>query len=221
MRGRLLFTLLIAGFIVALPCTAALAQIVPNAAMHVSGPQVTKPTDTVGYPLLPGIVFWNELWPQFGGIQGQADYDDNVDGVYSYCDYINLNTVLYHVAWVGPTYHLRRVEVPDTTMVAEPYGVITDDDPSGQTWHEVNPVYCQDWLIEDWMDNGDLFLSVCDTVIIDGQRWHVEDMTLDLILEKRVPSTTRVGTAVLVALLALTGVVLFFRSRRRTADLVS
>ena len=60
-----------------------------------------------------------------------------------------------------------------------------------------------------------------DYVEIAGQSYHVDKITCDLILRKEVPSTSRVGTVVLIVLLALTGPVLVVRSRRRTVQTAS
>jgi len=36
--------------------------------------------------------------------------------------------------------------------------------PVGSWWHELYPVYCEMWELTSWHDNGDGYLSVCDTV---------------------------------------------------------
>jgi len=68
-----------------------------------------------------------------------------------------------------------------------------DGDPTGTTWHELHPNYCDLWHTDEWRDNGDGILSFCDTLkfsgvgAVDSVLWkHVEEVTGTVVL---VPPT--------------------------------
>jgi len=58
-----------------------------------------------------------------------------------------------------------------------------DGDPIGTQWHELWPTYCRSLTLDSWKDNGDGFLSYCDTIdftyVSTGQKAyeHVELVT--------------------------------------------
>lgn len=55
-------------------------------------------------------------------------------------------------------------------------GVPTRDPipPNGEPWHELYPVFCQVHPQEDYDDNGDGIVSVCDVITYGGTRYHVD-----------------------------------------------
>ncbi|MBS7281500.1 MAG: hypothetical protein KIH09_16915 [Candidatus Freyarchaeota archaeon] len=60
--------------------------------------------------------------------------------------------------------------------------------PVSTQWHEVNPEYCRQWHILDWLDNGDGYLGYCDLILmIDKhtgliEEFHVESLSTDMWL---------------------------------------
>jgi len=46
--------------------------------------------------------------------------------------------------------------------------------PDGSVWHELYPVFCNARIQDGYEDNGDGVVSVCDVIIIDGIRYHVD-----------------------------------------------
>jgi len=120
---------------------------------------------------------WHELYPVYCSILHQDGYKDNGDDVISACDYIKLDGRWYHIEWVGPTYFLS--EGPDT-LIVEPDEPTTGGNPTCEIWHEIYPIFCQLWHVDDWVDNGDGVISVCDYVIIDGRTWHIDRIGLDI-----------------------------------------
>lgn len=128
----------------------------------------------------PDCSDWIELFPTFGPIHHQDLYEDDGDGQVSVCDFITLNGVRYHIDWVGPTYWLVEIVNADE-MWCEPTIPDPGGNPTCEIWHEVAPDFCLEWHIDDWEDNGDEVLSVCDNVLIDGLWWHIEDIGLNII----------------------------------------
>jgi hypothetical protein len=66
--------------------------------------------------------------------------------------------------------------------------------PISTTWHEIYPIYSQDWHLASWKDNGDGHLSPCDHIDMDfggvggsPTVWfHVEDVTITLWLTEKI-----------------------------------
>ncbi len=138
---------------------------------------------------------WTEIWPVYLGVTGGpyhiVYWEDNGDGVISYCDYIvfaDFPEVLWHVE-----------EYASDLVLNEKVG-----DPTCTIWHELYPDCCvNDYHIIHWKDNCDDVLSPCDYVTLnlepDGpaQDYHVDVVTLTLnltILDYMgiVPQTDRV-----------------------------
>ncbi len=46
--------------------------------------------------------------------------------------------------------------------------------PNGSQWHELYPVFCTPHVQDDYQDNGDGVVSVCDVIFVDGTRYHVD-----------------------------------------------
>ena len=66
----------------------------------------------------------------------------------------------------------------------------TEPDPVGSTWEELYPEPGQEWEMTSWHDNGDGYLSFCDTVdfvitgTVDTVWEHVELVIPTLVIEK-------------------------------------
>jgi len=112
-------------------------------------------------PIPPDCSTWHELWPSFCASSHQDSLEDNGDGLLTACDYIYLDGQRFHVDWVGPTYYLN------CDILIEPSDY-QEGDPICQTWIEVTPNYGALWHVDDWVDNGDGVVSVCDDIIISG-----------------------------------------------------
>jgi hypothetical protein len=65
--------------------------------------------------------------------------------------------------------------------------------PNSTQWHEVNPTYCRQWYLEDWLDDGDSMLDYCDYIImIDKEtgwieEFHVESLSTDIWVTQKPP----------------------------------
>lgn len=155
-----------------------------------------KPSTTL-VPAIPGnCSSWQELFPTVGTLYHQDDYTDNGDGVVSACDIIKLNGTDYHIVWAGPTYWTTCMipGVPPTTVVYEPTQPSTGGNPICETWHEIIPNFCQQIHIDDWQDNGDGVVSVCDMVYNitptgAPASYHIDRIECDITVE---PVTTPV-----------------------------
>jgi hypothetical protein len=134
-------------------------------------------------PAIPGnCSTWHELWPAHCALHHQDAYEDaDGDMMISPCDVIKLDGADYHIVWVGPTYFLRCTDngAPSVYEPTDPTG----GNPTCEFWHEVYPVFSQQHHVENWEDNGDGLVSVCDYVWINGCRWHIERIGLNIIIE--------------------------------------
>ncbi len=134
--------------------------------------------DPIRDPIPPDGSPWHELFPSFCTMHTQTGYGDNGDGVVSECDAIYIDGQMFHIIWVGPTYHMSN-------SAGEPgFFEPTDPEPGGnpicETWHEVAPDFCLEWHIDDWEDNGDGVVSQCDIVWIAGEPWHIDEIRLNI-----------------------------------------
>jgi hypothetical protein len=65
-------------------------------------------------------------------------------------------------------------------------GLIDLAHPVGTQWHELYPVFCTNYTLTSWEDNGDGVLSPCDTIDVqptpdgDVEWYHVENVTITL-----------------------------------------
>jgi len=149
---------------------------------------------TVGKNGLPGeCSIWHELYPVYCVDHHQMGYEDNGDSVISACDYLILADatgapVRYHIEAVVPTYYLSSSTPGTENLILEGEGPPSTN-PVCETWHEVYPVYCQPWHVDDWVDdNNDGVVSECDFVIIGGQEWHIDRIGVDVIIDSGSPA---------------------------------
>ncbi|MCX6829872.1 MAG: hypothetical protein NT002_11415 [candidate division Zixibacteria bacterium] len=69
-------------------------------------------------------------------------------------------------------------------------GYFPDQNPTGHTFHELYPVYCRNWVVDQWWDNGDGILSYCDTIRFRNQGnqstslEHIEDITTTITVTR-------------------------------------
>ena len=66
-------------------------------------------------------------------------------------------------------------------------------EPISTQWHEVNPTYCRQWHLWDWMDTGPPpGLSPCDYILMidketgEPEEFHVESLSTDIIVTLKV-----------------------------------
>jgi len=66
-------------------------------------------------------------------------------------------------------------------------------DPISTQWHEVNPTYCRQWHLYDWLDeNPDGLLGFCDYILMmdketgDIEEFHVESLSTDMYVTQKV-----------------------------------
>ncbi len=157
---------------------------------------------------------WHELYPDYCyGPWTLTSWEDNGDGVLSYCDCIDMtdeNTGMvhwYHVEDVTVTIEITPADSFPTAPLQERYldyielPALGDPvtDPVGTDWHEIYPDFCSGpYRIVGWNDNGDGVLSFCDIIFFDDNPefpWHIESVATDIILtEVEGPSATDATT---------------------------
>jgi len=136
--------------------------------------------------------WWHEAYPNYCVIWQITGWVDNGNGYLDYCDTVTIETP------DGAEVHTGHVsEGVETDIVTTPLPTPGDEydhnidgynpsmgDPTGTLWHELWPNFCQLWVLEEWRDNGDGYLSYCDTIkfhhesIADSVIWkHIEEVT--------------------------------------------
>ena len=96
-------------------------------------------------------------------------------------------------------------------------------------WHEIWPFFSNNWKILAWLDNGDGYLSPSDYLVI-GLKPELVNLRMVHVIsvrtgaqvdfEKELPALSHWGVAILVAVLAVSAVLLI-RRRRRLATLAA
>jgi len=77
---------------------------------------------------------------------------------------------------------------PNVKYLHSTGGLFNLTDPIGTQWHELYPVFCREYHLSSWEDNGDGFLSPSDQIDMyekpDGEvRWyHVDEVTITLFV---------------------------------------
>jgi hypothetical protein len=157
---------------------------------------------------------WHELWPIFCREYHLSSWEDNGDGILSYCDTIDM----YEKPDGEPRdYHVENVTItlyvtpglndlvgngfgklpPGEPMYIEheggyDLGVLTD--PIGSQWHEIYPDFCTSYNLTGWDDNGGNVLDFCDYILLANEwtkqetTWHVEEVAVDIIVTSEPPA---------------------------------
>jgi len=152
---------------------------------------------------------WHELRPIFCREYHLSSWEDNGDGILSYCDTINMYekpdgelrpyhvenvTITLFVTWTphGPTDPI----IPPDPMYIElkgDYNASVLTNPEGTQWHEVYPVFCRTYNLTAWgedingvLDSGDHIMLVRQ-MTKDQTDWRVEDVAIDIIVTLEPP----------------------------------
>ena len=141
---------------------------------------------------------WHELLHIFGREYHLSSWEDNGDGILSYCDTIDMyekpNGELrpYHVETVTITLVVTPAPARNTTetitlpppqgnkLPLQPMYIELEGgyDPSiliqplGSQWHEIYPVFCREYELVNMQDSGDPRgeLSFCDDIVLQNKR---------------------------------------------------
>ncbi|NIP66994.1 hypothetical protein GWN63_04170 [Candidatus Bathyarchaeota archaeon] len=148
----------------------------------------------------PVCTYWDELYPTFGNQYHIVQWKDNLDGLLSPCDYVNLTlqpdgpTEEYHVENVTLTLLVSNTTGTETMYIefeggyAQMYQVKTS--PLGSLWHEVYPDFGLGYELEGWQDNCNGVLSFCDLIDLRDSltqkvtTWHIEGVHVDMVAKK-------------------------------------
>ena len=140
----------------------------------------------------PYCTYWHELYPIYCLKYHVTGWDDNGDGLLSPCDKIELQdqktreSLWYHVEDLTLTLNLSGTLIEFMDGYSSLYDPIMN--PVCTYWHEVYPEYSNEYHIIDWIDNGDLILSVCDTIGINNTKtgeityYHVDEIAYDILV---------------------------------------
>jgi hypothetical protein len=161
----------------------------------------------------------NLIAAKFGwtGPPGGIPEDINSDGTVNWSD-INIcalnqgkniwtyfpglgKTEWYHVDRVTLTLLVSNSSNPAQRMYIEykgPFATMYDvkTAPFGSLWHEIYPVYCPVYEIVEWEDNCNGVLSYCDNLTLFDLNtqamsyWHVEELSIDIILNEKITDPT-------------------------------
>jgi hypothetical protein len=111
---------------------------------------------------------WHELWPNFCTTWTCTGFEDsNEDGIVSECDYMNMITAgeeetRWHVEWIGLTIWVKLTFGEDLFYL-EFRGNIEDPNFPLGLYHEVYPLFCNDWIAVDYLDvNGNGVIDAGD-----------------------------------------------------------
>jgi hypothetical protein len=160
-----------------------------------------RPPDPIPNPV---CTYWHEIYPEFCKWHHLSDWDDNTDGVLSPCDSIELTDLAtqeadwFHVDEVTLTIWVTKWTgqplVPEEDQVCLEFEAGYDYmegamvQPICTDWHEIYPEFCNRFHIDDWIDNGDDFLSFCDWILLrdlvtQATAWcHVDEVATNIII---------------------------------------
>ena len=118
---------------------------------------------------------WHEVYPEYCPVYEIIDWEDNCNGVLSYCDYLTL----FDPKTQAITYwHVEELSI-DIILNEK----ITD--PTCTNWDELHPEFGNIYHIFDWTDDGDMLLSPKDEVYLEPgpiTPYTVTDVTLTLFV---------------------------------------
>jgi hypothetical protein len=143
---------------------------------------------------------WHELYPIYCNWYHVDDWFDNGNSVLDSCDTLVLRNKeteevdTVHVVNKTVTIILESLETYDTMAVEWVYEGVEDPriflaNPVCNILHEIWPAFSRMYHLSSWIDNGDGFLSVCDTIDITDLEteevtwWHVIDVATDITVE--------------------------------------
>jgi len=166
--------------------------------------KIMDPKCTWWHEIYPEYCSWHHLtsWEDFGWPEGMLSPSDQIDMVEEESGI----TTWYHVDRVTVTLNVTSESDPTEWMkielkthyFEEMYEVFKY--PWFSLWHEVYPRYSNVYNLTDWDpwvdDNCNFVLDPCDYIWLQNmtsgdltakpERWHIEDMTYDLILNKKI-----------------------------------
>ncbi len=149
----------------------------------------------------PFCTYWREIpeyyWeipPEYWNEYHIVGWEDNDDGLLSYCDTIEMTllpdgpTKEYHVEYVTLTLNISDPYYPEEWYLVEYYyeGPVENmywvkTHPIGSWWYDP-PWFGEPFQIEDWIDNCNGVLDYCDEVVFDGYSYHVEGLSIDIVV---------------------------------------
>jgi hypothetical protein len=122
----------------------------------------------------PIETLWHEIYPTYCPVYEIVEWEDNCNGVLSYCDYLTL---------IDP----ENPQIPSYWHVEElSIDLILNEkitDPTCTYWNELHPQFGNIYHIIDWTDDGDMLLSPRDEVYLEPgpiAPYVVTDVTLTL-----------------------------------------
>ncbi len=140
---------------------------------------------------------WHELWPSYCENWTLTSWNDNGDGVLSFCDTVDFThdstgfKLWEHIEQVTPTITVTTLSIPPETLYLDGLApnpmCTTITYPLGSYWHEVYPTYSTIWQITGWTDNGNGYLDSCDyleiesIITINPMTVHVEAVETDIV----------------------------------------
>jgi hypothetical protein len=146
---------------------------------------------------------WHELWPIFCREYHLSSWEDNGDGILSYCDTIDMYEKPdgelrdYHVEEVTITLFVTPDEIGDPMYIELEggYNASALMYPLDTQWHEIYPVFCREYHLLHWIDSGDPSgeLSFCDYIVMENKvtgelnSWHVEEVAIDIVVTPEPP----------------------------------
>jgi len=124
----------------------------------------------------PESTMWHEKYPVYCSTYHLSLWEDDGDGFLSISDQIYL---VNEETGIEGHYHVYEI-CRDLWLTRKPYET---------QWHEIYPVYCNWYHVDDWFDNGNSVLDSCDTLVLRDKETdevdtvHVVDKTVTVILE--------------------------------------
>jgi hypothetical protein len=185
---------------------------------------------------------WHELWPHYSNRLTLTSWTDNLDGMLSASDQIDMTnatgTYWFHVDAVTTTIHFT-FKAPDsgevkaeTEVPLDPSTPITD--PIGTRWHMIYPTYSRLFTINSWTDNGgpgvfdasDQFDFEFDDSPGVPHNAHLDAISTDIIVSlKEVPPPPvpefPLGLGILMALAPMIPIVYIWRLRKNKPKLLT